>query len=60
LEFSDDFGGYWVEVTIEDWAAEVNFGEFSEYATGWYRAIEIGNGTNYLGESGPSNVVIQE
>lgn len=54
LERSDDGLSDWQEVDTAGWAAIKDWGAGHP---SYYRGIEIGNGTNYVGASQPSEVV---
>lgn len=49
----DDVLENWVEVDTQAWADPFDWGLTSLLVPGVYRATEIGNGVNYLGESDP-------
>jgi hypothetical protein len=52
--------GPWSPYGSDAWASDYNWGELAGLPTGFYRAMESGNGIIYSGMSAPSNIHFNE
>jgi hypothetical protein len=54
---SEDGGLTWLQIRDEPWQALRDWGPLDDFAGVMIRATELGNGSTYVGESPPSNVM---
>jgi hypothetical protein len=56
LERSTDGGTTWIGPYTRSWLPIINWGTISGFSGNTYRAVEVGNGTRYIGTSPISNL----